>query len=117
MAVARGLEQAGRAVAIHDGVAGDHAGVAPMRGGKQGVGRTRMRGAISERGGGAVARQFIEEEFGVARGVGAVGEFLLLDEGVFLQPFEQLRAVGRDHLGLRIMDMRVDEARHDQPSA
>ena len=41
---------------------------------------------------------------------------LFLDEGVFLQPFQQLRAVGRDHLGLRIMDMGVDEARHDQAS-
>ena len=58
--------------------------------------------------------KFIEKEFGVARGVRRIGEFLLLDEGVFLQPFQQLRAVGGDHLGLRIMDVRVDEARHDQ---
>ena len=43
-----------------------------------------------------------------------IGEFLFLDEGVFLQPFEQLRAVGGDHLGLRIVDVRVDETRHDQ---
>ena len=85
-----------------------------MRRGEQRVGGTRMRGAISERGGRAVTRQFIEEKFGVARGVRGIGEFLLLDEGVFLQPFEQLRAVGRDHLGLREMDVRVDESRQDQ---
>ena len=110
----RRREQSGRAVAVHDGIAGDHAGVALMRGGEQSFGRSRMSGAIGDRCGGAVARQFVEKEFGVARGMRRIGEFLLLDEGVFLQPFEQLRAVGRDHLGLRKMDMRVDEARHDQ---
>ena len=43
-----------------------------------------------------------------------IGEFLLLDEGVFLQPFEQLRAIGRDHLRLRIVDMGVDESGQNQ---
>ena len=46
--------------------------------------------------------------------MGGVGEFLLLDKGVVVEPVEQLRAVGADHLGLRIMDVGVDEARgHD----
>ena len=44
----------------------------------------------------------------------AVGEFLLFDERVFLQPVEQLRAVGADDAGLGIMDVRVDEAGHDE---
>ena len=57
--------------------------------------------------------EFFEEESG-AGGVGRIGVFLLLDESVFLQPFQELRAVGGDHLGLRQMDVRVDEARHDQ---
>ena len=43
-----------------------------------------------------------------------IGELLLLDERVVVQPIEQLRAVGADHLGLRIMDMGVDESRHDE---
>ena len=107
-------QQSRRPVAVHHRVAGDHADVASVRGRKQRFGRGRMRRAIGASGGGAVARQFVEEKFGVARGVRRIGEFLLLDEGVFLQPFEQLRAVGGDHLGLRIMDMRIDEARHDQ---
>ena len=67
-----------------------------------------MRAAIGNRGGGAVARQFVEEEFGIAGRMRGIAEFLLLDEGVFLQPFEQLRPIGGDHLGLRIMDVRVD---------
>ncbi len=111
---AGGREQARRAVAVHHRIAGDHAGVALVRGRKQSLGRAGMRRAIGQRGGGAVSRQFVEEEFGIARRVLRIGEFLLLDEGVFLQPFEQLGAVGRDHLGLRKMDVRVDEARHDQ---
>ena len=43
-----------------------------------------------------------------------IGEFLLLDEGVVVEPVEQLRAVGSDHLGLRIVDVGVDEAGHDE---
>ena len=43
-----------------------------------------------------------------------IGEFLLLDEGVVMKPVEQLRAVGSDHLGLRIVDVGVDEAGHDE---
>ena len=40
-----------------------------------------------------------------------IGELLLFDESVFVQPVEELRPVGADHLGLRIVDVRVDEAR------
>ena len=97
----RRREQSGRPVAVHHCVAGDHTGVAPMRCGEQRFGRDRMRRAIDDRGRRAVARQFVEEEFGVARGVRRIGEFLLLDESVFLQPFQQLGAVRGDHLGLR----------------
>src|SRR5580692_7543127 len=85
-----------------------------MRGGKEGFCRARVGAAIGDRGGGAVAGELVEKERGVARGMYRIGEFLFLDEGVFLQPFEQLRAVRSDHLGLRIMDVRVDEPRHDQ---
>ena len=46
--------------------------------------------------------------------MGGIGEFLLLDEGIVVEPVEQLRAVGADHLGLRIVDMGVDEAGHDE---
>ena len=73
-----------------------------------------MRRAVGKRGGGAVARQLVEEELGVARGVRGIGEFLLFDEGVFLQPFEELRAIGRDHLRLRVVDMGVDESGQNQ---
>ena len=73
-----------------------------------------MRRAVGAGRGGAAARKFVEEEFGDAGGVPRLGKFLLLDEGVFLQPFKELCAIGRDHLRLRIMDMRIDETRHDE---
>ena len=43
-----------------------------------------------------------------------IGKLLLFDEGVVVQPVEELRAVGADDLGLRIMDVGVDEAGHDE---
>ena len=46
--------------------------------------------------------------------MGGIGEFLLLDEGIVVQPIEELRAVGADDLSLRIVDVRVDEAGHDK---
>jgi hypothetical protein len=47
---------------------------------------------------------------------GQVGllEALLLDEGVFVQPVDQLGAEGADDPGLHIVDVGVDEARADQ---
>ncbi len=43
-----------------------------------------------------------------------VAELLLLDEGVGVEPFEQRAGIGADHLHLREMDMRIDEAGQDQ---
>ena len=43
-----------------------------------------------------------------------IAELLLLDERVPVQPVQELRAVGRDHLGLGIVDVGVDQARQDQ---
>ena len=42
----------------------------------------------------------------------AVVEFGFGGEGVFIQPFQQLCAVAADDFDLRIMDMRIDEAGH-----
>ena len=46
-----------------------------------------------------------------------LGELLLLDESVLVQPLHQLRAIGGDHLRLRHVDMGVDEPRRDQMRA
>ena len=46
--------------------------------------------------------------------MGAVRKLLFFHKRVFLQPVQQLRAVGADHPGLRVVDVRVDEAGQDQ---
>ena len=61
-----------------------------------------------------MAEQFVEEEARHRGAVGGVGELLLFDEGVFVEPVQELRAVGADHAGLRIMDVRVDQAGQHQ---
>ena len=73
-----------------------------------------MHSAIDHRGRGAGAKQFVEKELGPACAMRGIGEFLLLDKSIVLQPVEELRPVGADDLGLRIVDVRVDEAGHDE---
>src|SRR5271166_7033301 len=73
-----------------------------------------MDRAIDHRRGRATAKQFIKKEFGNPSAVRGVAELLLLDERVIVQPVEQLRAIGADDLGLRIVDMCIDESRHDE---
>ena len=46
--------------------------------------------------------------------MGGVSEFHLLGESVGVEPVQQLGAVRGDDLGLRKMNVRVDEAGHDQ---
>ena len=62
----------------------------------------------------AVAQELGQEEVGDFARVLGVGEAPLDREGVALEPFEELLAVRCDDVGLRIVDVRVDEARHDQ---
>ena len=72
-----------------------------------------MHGAVHERAGGAAAQQFIEEELGDVGGVFRVLEAALGRERVLLEPRQQPRRRRRDHVRLRIVDVRVDEARRD----
>ena len=108
--------QTGRRIAVHHDFAGDHAGVSALGLREKGLGRFGSYGAIDHRGRGAMPSQFIEKEAGDRGGVRGVRELLLLDESVFLQPLQKLRAVGGDDPGLRVMDMRVDESGQNQPT-
>ena len=47
-------------------------------------------------------------------GVRAIGESLLGGEGVGVQPLQELRAPGRHHVGLRVVDVGVDEPGRDE---
>jgi len=72
-----------------------------------------MDGAIDHRRRRAAAEEFVEEKLGDLRAMAGISKFLFLDEGVVLQPIEQLRAIGADHLSLGIVDMPVNETTHD----
>ena len=110
----RGVAQVLRAVAVHQYFARDHAQVARLGLREESVDRTRMHGAEYQRSGGAVAHQFVEKEAGDLRGVLRVGKKTLGRKRVIVEPIEQLRGIGRDHVGLWIVDVRVDETRHQQ---
>src|SRR5271166_423666 len=112
-ALRRVSERLGR-VPVHHRLAGDHAGAASMRRREKRVDRLRMNRAIDHRRSRAATEQFVEKEVRDPRAMRGIAEFLLLDERVIVQPVEQLRAIGADDLRLRIVDMRIDESRHDE---
>ena len=95
------VEQPCRRAAVHHHLAGDHPRVAAVAFGEERLGGFGSDGAIDDRRGRAVAEQLVEEEPGHPPGMGGIGELLLLDEGILLQPFQELLAVGADHLRLR----------------
>jgi hypothetical protein len=76
-----------------------------------------MDGAKNTRGGGAVFEQAIKKELGRHVGVRAICERDFGRKSVAIEPIEQLRAVARNHVDLRIMHMRVDESRHQNLAA
>ncbi len=114
IAALRRVGQRGRRVAVHHHLARDHARAAPLAGGEERLHRFRPHRAVDDRRRRALAEHLVEEEVRDRRGMRGIREFLLFDERVFLQPVQQLRAIGADDAGLGIMDMRVDEARQDQ---
>ena len=101
-------------VAIHQHLAGGQPQSELLRLLEQRVDRLRMNGAVDAARGDAVAQILLQEDAGDVAGKFLVGEFELGGIGVFVQPVEKLRAVGRDHRRLREMDVAVDEARRDQ---
>ena len=73
-----------------------------------------MHGRIHRSTGGAVSQKLAQKKFRrLARNRG-IAEPALLRKGVSLQPRQQLLAVGRDDVGLRVVHMRVDEAGQNQ---
>ena len=107
------VEEDVRRIAIHQHLAGDHAQLAGSGGAKEGIDGLRMHRREHQRRGSSVAQQLVEEHLRNLRGMGGVRETRLDRKGVALQPLQQLFAVGRDHIRLRIVDMAVDETGQD----
>lgn len=108
VATGRGIAQRRRRVAVHQHLAGDHPQAALLRGLEECLGGYRMDRAEHQRGSGAVAQQFVEEQLGLGGGVAGIGKALLGGKGGF-QPVQQLRRRRRSP-ELRVMHMAVDEA-------
>ncbi len=102
-----------RAVPVLQHLAGDQAQAALLRLAHQGVDRGWMRGAEGQRRGHPVAQQLVEKEGGRFGGVRRVDEARLVRKGVVLQPGQQPCGRRADHVGLRKVDVQVDEARRE----
>ena len=63
------------------------------------------------------ADEAVEEELGHGRGIAAIGIAAFFREGEARQPVEQVLAGRGQHAVLREVDVRVDEARHDDAVA
>ena len=72
-----------------------------------------MRGREGQRGGHAVAQQLVEEHLGHLARMRRRRRSGLVREGVVLQPGQQAFGWRADDVGLREMDVHVDEARRD----
>ena len=111
------VEQFGRRMAVHQHLAGDQPHAARLRGGEEKVDAVPVHGRKHHRAGGAVRQQRVEEALGAALRMQRIGQPRLGREGVRVQPVEQLGAVAGDHVELRAVHVRVDEAGQDQPAA
>jgi hypothetical protein len=99
------------AVAVHEHFARHHAHSPSLGHCKEGVDGGGMHGTEHVGGGRAVADQFVEKELGHLLSMRQVGEPALDWKRVVLQPVQQLASAGADDIGLRIMNVRVDETR------
>ncbi len=109
-----GVAQKLGAVAVHQHLAGHHAQIARFALGEEGVGRFLVDRAIHERGGRAARQQFFDEEARRIARIGRIGEAAFGRERVRVEPRQQTRRRRGDHVGLRIVNVRIDETRHDQ---
>ena len=115
-ALRRVAERGGR-VAVHHHLAADGQHVARMGLGEKGVGRFLVHGAVGGHRRGALPDHLVKEQPRHAPPVLGVPEAAFLGKGVSVQPVQQLGSKRGQHLHLREMQMRVDEARHDQVRA
>ncbi len=73
-----------------------------------------MQGTKHQRGGGAMAYQLIYKKLRYLLGILRIGKLALHREGVGGEPLKQLFAKGADHLGLRKVNVGINEPRQQQ---
>ena len=102
-----------RAVPVLQYLAGDQAQAALLRLAHQGIDRGWMRGTECQRRGHPVPQQLVEKEDGRFGGMCRVDKARLVRKSVVLQPGQQALRWRADHVGLRKVDVQVDEARRE----
>ena len=110
----RRIGQPGRAQ-IHQDFATGHPHRPCQRSLEQGIDRMRMHRRKHQRAGRAVAQKFIAKRTGHTVRMGRIGKGHFGGENMPIKPVEQLFAVRRHAVHLRIMHMRIDKTGHDQP--
>lgn len=110
----RGVAEGRGRVAVHHRLAAQHAHAARLRLAEIGAHGIGVAGAIGHRRRRAMGNQRVIEGGGDALAVGEIGEFLLGREGVVVEPVEELVGPGGNHLRLREMQVRVNEAGHQE---
>jgi len=83
---------------------------------KQRIHRSGMRGREHQGAGHAVAQQFLDEEVRTLGRMLGIRKTALMRKRVVLQPGQQAVCRRTDHIGLRIVDVHVDETRCQQAS-
>ena len=72
----------------------------------------RMHRAEDERRGGAIAHQLVEEDLRDCAGVREIGKARFFGKRVVAQPVQQVAPTRGNDIDLRVVNMSVDEARH-----
>jgi hypothetical protein len=108
------VEQVLRRVAVHHRLADDSAESAALRLFEKDVCGLGVNGREDQRRERAVTQQLVVKRARDFARVGRVFELALGREGVALEPLEQVPAIRADHLDLRRVQVRVDEAWGDQ---
>ena len=113
----RRVEQPVGRVAIHQRLAGGERHVAAGGLLEKAIECHRVNGRKGKAGGNAVTQQFVEKCLCSGFRNSALAVTLLLDEGIAVEPVEQILSVSRQHTVLGEMQMGVDEARQNKLAA
>ena len=105
-----GVAQAVRAVAVLQHLAGDHAQMALLRFGHEGIHRLGVGGSKTQGRGHAVAHQLVQKKRTDFVRVDRVGKLFFMRKGVVLQPRQQAVGGRADHIGLGVVDVQIHKA-------
>ena len=103
-----------RRITVHQHFSGHHTHIIFRSNRKKGIDGCGMHSRICHTGRRPVPEQFLHEKACDPFGMFRRRESLFGRESIVIQPLKQLFSIHPDNLGLRIMDMRIDKARHYQ---